>query len=76
MFRRRWEGRILQSRRGRRLEGGVADDVVPVIDGKLAGNEGSTLPVSVLEHLKEVSALGLGEGLEPEVVDLCGASHK
>ena len=50
-------------------EGGVADDVVPVVDGQLAGDQGGATSVSVLEDLKEISAFGLIEGLESEVVD-------
>jgi len=50
-------------------EGGVADDVMPVIDGELAGDECRALSVTVLEHFEEISAFGLGEGLESEVVD-------
>ena len=41
-------------------EGGIADDVMPVIDGKLAGNECSALSVSVLEHFEQIPAFGLG----------------
>ena len=41
-------------------EGGVANDVVPVIDGKLTSDEGGALSVSVLEHFEEISAFGLG----------------
>ena len=50
-------------------EGGVADNVMPVIDGELAGDEGGAPTVAVLEHLEEISAFGLVEGLEPEVID-------
>jgi len=50
-------------------EGGVADNVMPVIDRELTGDEGGTSAVAVLEHFEEISAFGLVEGLEPEVID-------
>ena len=50
-------------------EGGVANDVVPVIDGELAGDECRAASVAVLEDLEEISTLGLVEGLETEVID-------
>ena len=36
-------------------EGGVAEQVVPLLDGKLAGDQGGTGGVSVLEDLEEVN---------------------
>ena len=44
-------------------EGGIADDVMPVIDGKLAGNECSALSVSVLEHFEQIP--GVRSRIEP-----------
>lgn len=38
-------------------QGGVADHVVPLLDGDLAGDEGGAAAVAVLENLQEVDAL-------------------
>ncbi len=35
-------------------EGGVADDVVPVVDGHLAGEQRAAAGVAVIEDLEEV----------------------
>ena len=37
-------------------EGGVADDIVPVVDGHLAGEQRATAGVAVVEDLEEVVA--------------------
>ena len=37
-------------------EGGVADDIVPVVDGDLAGEQRATAGVAVVEDLEEVVA--------------------
>ena len=50
-------------------EGGVAEQVVPLLDGKLAGDQGGTGGVSVLEELEEVSAMAGVERGESEVED-------
>ena len=50
-------------------EGGVAEQVVPLLDGKLAGDQGGTGGVSVLEELEEVSAMVGVERGESEVVE-------
>ena len=50
-------------------EGGIADDVVPVLDGELAGDEGRATAVAVIEDLEEISALGVVEGHHAEVVE-------
>ncbi len=50
-------------------EGGIADDVMPVIEGKLAGDEGGLTAVAVLKDLEQISAFGLAERSQPEVVD-------
>jgi hypothetical protein len=49
-------------------EGGIADDLVPVIDGDLAGEQGSPVPVAVIEHLEEIVASHIVQGREPPVV--------
>jgi len=50
-------------------EGGVADDLVPGLDGELAGDEGRSALVAVLDDLQEVAALLVLEGSETPVVD-------
>ena len=50
-------------------KGGVADDIVPVLDGELTGDEGCSTRVAVLEDFEEVSAFDLIERLESEVVN-------
>lgn len=35
-------------------EGGIAADVVPVLDGELAGEDGSTAGVTVVEDFEKV----------------------
>ncbi len=49
-------------------EGGITDDVVPVFDGQLAGDEGRTTAVAVIEDLEEISALGVVERHHSEVI--------
>ena len=50
-------------------EGGIAYDIVPVLDRELTGDEGGTTSVAVLEDFEEVSAFGLIEWLETEIVN-------
>ena len=49
-------------------EGGVADDVVPVFEGELAGDEGGAPAVAVVEDLEEIAALDIVQGDHPVVV--------
>ena len=49
-------------------EGGAADDVVPGVDGQLAGDDGGGAAVSVLEDLEQVAAFVRGEGGEAPIV--------
>ncbi|MGY3146424.1 hypothetical protein ACVWYQ_003423 [Bradyrhizobium sp. USDA 3397] len=49
--------------------GGVADQRVPLIDGKLAGDDGGAVAVAVLEDLQEVVAGRGVERLEAPVVE-------
>jgi hypothetical protein len=51
--------------------GRIADHVVPVIDGNLAGDDRRSLLVSILDDFQEIAALLVGELLRPPVV-LCG----
>ena len=49
--------------------GWIADHRVPVLDGELAGDDGGTTPVAVLENLEQIVA-GLGvERLQSPVVE-------
>jgi hypothetical protein len=47
-------------------EGGVAEDVVPVVEGELAGDERGAFAVAIVEHFEEVATLGIGEGASPK----------
>ena len=49
-------------------EGGIDDDVMPVFDGELAGDEGRTTAVAIFEDIEQVTALGVIEGSHSEVV--------
>ena len=49
--------------------GGVADQRVPLIDGKLAGDDGGAVAVAILEDLQEVVAGRGVERLEAPVVE-------
>jgi len=46
-------------------DGGVADLLVPVIHGKLAGDDGGGMAVSFFKDLQEVSSFGVGHGAIP-----------
>ena len=50
-------------------EGGIADDIVPVFDGDLAGEERAAAGVAVVEDLEEVVSSLAGERSEPPVVE-------
>lgn len=50
-------------------ECGVADDLVPVVEGELARHERGAPSVAVLEHFQEISSLRVRERGEPEVVE-------
>ena len=50
-------------------ECGVSHDRVPVLDGQLAGDEGGASAVAVFEDLEEITALGVGEWSEAEVIE-------
>ena len=50
-------------------EGGVADEVVPLGDGKLTRHDGRARAVPVIEELQEVAAILRREGIEPEIID-------
>jgi len=48
--------------------GGVADQGMPLIHGELAGDDGGTAAVAILEDLQEIMAGGSIERLEPPIV--------
>ncbi len=50
-------------------EGGVADHLVPVLDGELAGHERGAPPGAFLDELEEIAPLPVAEGREPPVVE-------
>ncbi len=50
-------------------EGGVAYDIVPVLEGELTGDEGGSASVAVLEDFQQISSFDLIKRLEPEVVN-------
>ena len=50
-------------------EGGIADDVVPVLDGDLAGEQRAAAGVAVVEDLEEVVSSLAGERSEAPVVE-------
>ena len=50
-------------------EGGIADDILPVFDGDLAGEQGATAGVAVVEDLEEVVPALARERSEPPVVE-------
>ena len=50
-------------------QGWVADDVMPVLDGKLAGGDGGAYAVAVLDDLEQVAAVLGAELGQPPVVD-------
>ena len=50
-------------------EGGVTDEVVPVLDGELAGEDGTAPSVAVIQDLEEVVTTLAGERSEPPVVE-------
>ncbi len=50
-------------------QGRVADQVVPAIDGNLAGDQRRAAAVAVLDDLQEVVALLRTERFEPPVIE-------
>ena len=50
-------------------DGGIADDLVPVLDGHLAGDDGRAAPVPVVDDLQQVAALLGGQGREAPIVE-------
>ena len=50
-------------------EGGVADEIMPTIDGNLAGDQQGALLVAVIDDFEQIPALLGGERLRPPVID-------
>ena len=50
-------------------EGRIADDLVPVLDRHLAGDDGGGAPVAVVDDLEQVAALLAGERREAPIVE-------
>ena len=50
-------------------EGGVADDVVPVFDGDLAGNDGRGATVAIIKDLQKVAPFGRIENRKTPVIE-------
>ena len=49
-------------------EGGVADQVVPVLDQDLAGDEGGALAGTILDDFEEVPSFAIAHGGEAPIV--------
>lgn len=47
---------------------GVADQVMPVIDGDLARNERRPAPGAILDDLQEIASLAVPQGSKPPIV--------
>ena len=54
-------------------DGRIGDCLVPVIDRQLAGHNGRAAVVPILDDLKDVATLLLGEGGEAPIVDVPGS---
>ena len=50
-------------------EGGIADDLVPGVDGKLAGDQRGTGAVSVFDDLHQVAPLARSKAIRPPVIN-------
>ena len=48
---------------------GVSDEFMPVLDGKLAGNNGGPGHVPVFNDFKEIFSIGIGERVKAEVIN-------
>ena len=49
-------------------QGGIADHLVPVAHGQLAGHQRGAPLVAVLQDLQQIVALGLAQGLGAQIV--------
>ena len=54
----------------------LAERLVPLLDGQLAGHDGGVALVSVLNNFEQIGGLLVGERLQAEVVDLTRCRNK
>jgi len=50
-------------------DGGIRDDLVPMVDRDLTGDDGRTTLMAVIDDLEEIAALLAGEWGETPVVE-------
>jgi hypothetical protein len=50
-------------------QGGIADDVVPMFDGDLAGNDGRGATVAIIKDLQKVAAFGWIENRQTPIIE-------
>jgi hypothetical protein len=48
---------------------GIGDDLVPLVDGKLAGHEGGSLAVAVVEDLQQIAIRFAGDARNTLIID-------
>lgn len=54
---------------------GVADELMPVVDGHLARDQRGAPATAVFNDFEEIASLAIPEGRQPPIVQLCEASH-
>jgi hypothetical protein len=50
-------------------EGGITDNVVPMFDGDLAGDDGRGATVAIIKDLQKVAPFGRIENRQPPVIE-------
>jgi len=55
---------------------GVADHLVPLVDGKLAGDQGGPRAVAIIDDFQELAVDFPRDAGDAEIIHLCGAPHK
>ena len=50
-------------------QGGIADDVVPMFDGDLAGNDGRGATVAIIKDLQKVAPFGWTENRQTPIIE-------
>ena len=50
-------------------KGGVADDLMPGVEGELTRHESAPPAVPVLEYFEKITAFGIGQRRETEVIE-------
>lgn len=48
---------------------GVADELVPVVDGDLAGDEGRAATAAIFDDLEEIAALAIAERSQAPIIE-------